>query len=97
MSEHIKMPAAAPIVRYAANGVDTIFEFPFPIFASEDLAVYIGGALQASGYSVSGAGATAGGGVTFENAPASGSIVTLARELKIERLTDLAESGACWL
>ena len=93
MPEHIKMPAVTPIARYLADGDQTIFAYPFPIFASEDLAVYVNGAKRISGFDIAGAGETAGGAVTFDIAPAEGEIVTLARELPIERLTDFLEGG----
>ena len=44
MPDHIKMPAVTPVVRYLANGESAVFSYPFPIFASEDLAVYLNGA-----------------------------------------------------
>ena len=93
MPEHIKMPDVSPVVRYTASGSQTIFVYPFPIFASEDMAVYLSGAKQISGFDIAGAGATSGGTVTFDSAPASGVIVTLARELPIERMTDYLEGG----
>lgn len=93
MSEHIKIPNITPIVRYSANGADDTFEYAFPIFASEDLAVYLDGAKQASGFAINGAGETSGGSVVFDAAPANGVIVTLSRELHIERITDYLEGG----
>ena len=93
MVEHIKMPDVAPITRYVVNGTQTIFTYPFPIFASEDLKVYLDGALQASGYTVNGAGNTSGGSVTFDTAPAMDTILTLTRELPIERVSDFLEGG----
>ena len=93
MTEHIKMPDVAPIVRYVATGSQTIFSYPFPVFASEDLKVYLNGAEQISGFTISGAGATAGGDVTFDTAPTNAVIVTLERELPIERVTDFLEGG----
>lgn len=93
MPEHIKIPDIVPIVRYVADGVDTGFSYPFPIFASEDLAVYLDGAKQASGYTITGAGQTAGGDVTFDIAPMNGMVITIARELPIERVTDYLEGG----
>ncbi len=92
-TEHIKMPDVAPLVRYLADGAQTVYTYPFPIFASEDLAVYFDGARQYSGYSVAGAGATAGGTVTFDAAPASGVTVMIERRMKLERLTDFLEGG----
>ena len=93
MVEHIKMPDVVPITRYVVNGTQTTFTYPFPIFASEDLKVYLDGALQASGYTVNGAGNTGGGSVTFDAAPAMDTILTLARELPIERVSDFLEGG----
>ncbi len=93
MTEHIKMPAVAPLVRYAASGSQTVFEYPFPIFASEDLAVYFDGARQYSGFGIASAGSTSGGTVTFDTAPAEGVAITLARRLPVERMTDFIEGG----
>lgn len=93
MAEHIKMPDVSPIVRYLADGTMTEYEYGFPIFASEDLAVYLNGAKQASGFTINGAGDTAGGSVMFDVAPAESIVITLARELPIERVTDYLEGG----
>ncbi len=93
MPDHIKIPNVTPIVRYVASGSQTTFTFPFPIFASEDLAVYLNGAKQSSGFTITGAGNTSGGSVIFDTAPAMDTILTLARELAIERVTDFLEGG----
>ena len=93
MSEHIKMPDITPIVRYNADGAMTDYPYGFPIFASEDLAVYLDGAKQSSGFTINGAGDTAGGTVVFDIAPEDGTIITLARELPIERVSDYIEGG----
>lgn len=90
---HIQMPDVPPIVRYLADGIETVFTYPFPIFASEDLKVYIDGAPQISGFDIAGVGDTAGGIVTFDTAPAENAVVTLARILPLERLTDFLEGG----
>ena len=87
------MPAVSPLVRYVANGAQTIFQYPFPIFASEDLVVYFDGAKQSSGFDVSDAGETAGGLITFDEAPVNGIILTLERRLPLERVTDFLEGG----
>ncbi len=93
MSEHIKMPAVSPLVRYVSNGSQTSFQYPFPIFASEDMAVYFDGARQYSGFDVSDVGETAGGLVTFDEAPESAVVLTLERRLPLERVTDFLEGG----
>lgn len=93
MPEHIKMPDLPPIVRYLASGEQTVFTYPFPIFASEDLVVYLNGAKQISGFDIAGAGSTSGGTVTFDTAPEEDLLVTLERKLPLERLTDYLEGG----
>jgi len=92
-SDHIKMPDITPIVRYIADGVDSSYAYPFPIFEDKDLAIYIDGAKQSSGFSISGAGQSAGGNVIFDAPPANGAVITLARELSIERVSDYLEGG----
>jgi Pectate lyase superfamily protein len=93
MTEHIKMPAISPLVRYVANGTQIVFVYPFPIFASEDLKIYFNGAPQFFGFDVVDAGETSGGTVTFDVAPTSGIVVTLERRLPLERVTDYIEGG----
>lgn len=93
MPEHIKMPAVAPVVRYTADGNQTDFSYGFPIFASEDMSVYLDGAPRHSGFDISGAGDTHGGTVTFDTAPAAGTIITLERRIPYERMTDFLEGG----
>lgn len=93
MTEHIKMPDVTPVVRYLANGTQTVFEYPFPVFASEDLKILFNGAEQISGFTINGAGESSGGSVTFLTPPVSGVILTLARRMVFERLTDFIEGG----
>ena len=93
MTDQLQVPRGVPRVQYTADGRQTAFTYPFPIFASEDLEIYLGAALQQAGFAVDGAGATAGGTVTFTTAPAAGTIVTLSRRVPIERVTDFQESG----
>lgn len=93
MTDHIKMPAVEPVVRYVADGVETTFEYPFPIFASEDLKIYFDGAPQIAGFDIAGSGDTSGGTVTFDAAPTNSVVVTLMRRLPLERMTDYLEGG----
>lgn len=90
---HIKMPAVEPLIRYVADGVQTVFQYPFPIFASEDMAVYFNGARQYAGFDVFDAGQTSGGHVTFDIAPNNGVVLTLERNIPLERVTDFLEGG----
>lgn len=93
MTEHIKMPDIAPLVQYQTNGTQTEFAYPFPIFASEDMAVSLAGAPQNSGFIVTQAGETSGGSVIFNAPPAAGLVLTLERRMPLERLTDFLEGG----
>ncbi|PWC56038.1 glycosyl hydrolase family 28-related protein [Azospirillum sp. TSO22-1] len=93
MPTTIQIPRGTPRVQYVADGAVAAFAFPFPIFAAADLQVFLGVALQSTGYTVAGAGATAGGTVTFAAPPASGTSVTLRRRVPIERTSDFLESG----
>ena len=93
MAEHIKIGDVAPRVQYIANGAQTAFTYPFPIFEAEDLEVRIDTAIQSSGFAVTGAGLSEGGGVTFASAPASGARITLRRRLAIARVTDFQDNG----
>ena len=36
---HVKIPAVQPIIRYVANGTQTIFEYPFPMTARANMRV----------------------------------------------------------
>ncbi len=93
MTEHIKMPDIVPLVRYVANGEQTLYEYPFPIFASEDMQVYFDGARQFSGFDIAQAGETGGGTVTFDMPPPEGIVILIERRLPLERVTDFLEGG----
>jgi len=90
---HIKINPVIPKVQYTGNGSTTIFPYEFAIFDESEMIVYFGDEVQETGYTVSGAGQTAGGSVTFDTAPAEGVIVTLMRNITIERVTDFQEGG----
>lgn len=95
MAEHIQISDVTPRVQYTANGSQTVFTFPFPIFQDADLAVYIDDAVQtvSADFTVLGAGDSAGGTVTFLTAPSDGATVTVLRSIAIERTTDFQDSG----
>lgn len=94
-NDHIKIGDVAPRIRYLGDGVQTQFGFTFPIFEDEDLKVFFGASVvpESSGYTVTGAGQSAGGTVTFETPPGDGVAVTLLRDVAIKRTTDFSESG----
>jgi len=94
MSENIVIGDVRPRIQAVGDGNQSEFIYPFPIFKETDLEVYLDDTLQTLGYSISGAGTSAGGSVVFDTAPASNVIVTLRRRLVIERNSDFAEGGA---
>lgn len=82
-------------VSYSGTGSQTVFAYTFKIFADGDLDVYIRDTngtetLQTitTNYTVSGAGADAGGNVTFVTAPGSTDTVVIQRKLDLTQGTD---------
>lgn len=82
-------------VQYVASAAQTDFDYPFAIFTDADLVVDIDGTTKAlsTDYTVSGAGADTGGTVTLLSALTGGEIVTIYRDIAIERLTDIQQNG----
>jgi hypothetical protein len=66
-------------ISYTGDGTTTIFAYNFKILDATHLVVYLNGVVQTNGYSVTGVGADAGGGVVFGTAPNSGVAVFLQR------------------
>ncbi len=93
MDEHIRIGDVAPRVQYVADGVQSAFTYPFPIFEPADLTVYLDAVPQAGGFGVDGAGASEGGSVVFDAPPAAGRRVTLRRNLVVARTSDFQENG----
>jgi hypothetical protein len=95
MAEHIQVGDTTPRVQYIDNGTEVSFIYPFAIFEGADLEVYVGTDVQTliTDYTVSGAGQSTGGNVTFSVAPDSNALVTLRRNIKIERTSDFQQSG----
>jgi hypothetical protein len=92
-----------PRVQYTATSGQVSFTVPFEFFANADLKVYNGTTLltyaaspsTASEYSVSGAGQTGGGSISLGGSGATlNDIITIYRDLAIERSTDFPTSGA---
>ena len=95
MPNHIKIYGVKPRIQYVADGTLSAFEFPFAIFKTSDVDVYFDDKLQDQAtYTVSGNNDTQGGSVIFKTAPAKGIIVSIIRNLSIERTTDFQEGGA---
>lgn len=90
---HIKINDVSPRIRYIADGTQTVFTYPFVIFKASDIEVYIDTELQNSGYTVAGVGESLGGSVEFSEAPPLGKVVTLYRNLPIDRQSDFQDGG----
>ena len=89
MTEHIKVRGIKPRIQYISNGILKKYEFPFVIFKTSDINVYLDDVLQdPSTYSVSEPKDSLGGFVLFETVPKKDVIITIIRKLSIERLTD---------
>ena len=92
---HIKLHGVKPRIQYVADGTLTTYEFPFVIFTNADIQVYLNDILQTpETYTVSGVKNTNGGSITFMTPPTNGTIITITRDLSIERTTDFQEGGA---
>ena len=95
MSNHIKIQGTSPRIQYVADGKINAYEFPFVIFNPSDINVYLNDKVQdLDTYTVTMSQNTEGGEVSFETAPASGTIITIVRNLAIKRTTTFQEGGA---
>ena len=92
-----------PRVQYTATAGQTSFTVPFEFFANADLKVFNGttqltfaaSPADQTEYSVSGAGQTGGGSITLGSPGATlNDVITIYRDLAIERTTDFPTSGA---
>ncbi|CAB4126155.1 hypothetical protein UFOVP68_17 [uncultured Caudovirales phage] len=66
-------------ISYTGDGTTTVFAYNFKVLDGSHLFVYLAGVVQTSGYSVTGVGGDAGGGVVFDTAPGAGVAVLLQR------------------
>ncbi len=95
MTKHIKIYGVKPRIQYLADGTLKKYEFPFAIFKTSDVDVYLDDKLlNSSEYEVSVEPDIEGGAISFNIAPANGTIITISRNLSIERTTDFQEGGA---
>lgn len=93
MATHIQIGNVAPRVHYTTDGVQMEYIYPFPIFKNDDLKIYVGTVQQSTGFTIVGAGNSAGGSVIFDEPPTASAVVTLVRRLEVQRTSDFQESG----
>lgn len=84
-----------PRIQYVATAAQTDFDYPFPIFEDTDLVIDKDGVTQTltTHYTVTGEGEDTGGTVTFVTPMTGGEVVTIYRDMAIERLTDFQQNG----
>lgn len=89
------VPAQTPYIQYIATSGQTVFPYPFVITQDSDLIVVDNGStLQTDqGYTLSGVGNSNGGNVTFTTGATAGDIITLYRDIPIERLTQIGQNS----
>ena len=89
------VPAQTPYVQYVSSAGQTVFPYPFEITQDSDLVVLLNAIAQPTdgGYTVSGQGTNVGGNVTFTVGLTAGTIVTLYRNISIQRITQLSQNG----
>ncbi len=92
---HIQIGDISPRIQYTGDGAQTVFTYPFPVFKDIDIEVYQDAVLKSPGtdYTVSGAGNSGGGSITFITAPASGAMITIRRNIAVKRTSDFQVSG----
>ena len=95
MPNHVKIHGVKPRIQYVANGNLKKYEFPFAIFKTSDIDVYLDDKLLTSSeYEVAVEPDIEGGSISFKVAPSNGTVITIVRNLSIERTTDFQEGGA---
>lgn len=85
----------SPRIQYVASAAQTDFDYPFPIFDDTDLVVDKDGVTQTltTHYTVTGEGEDTGGTVTFVTPMTGNEVVTIYRDMAIERMTDFQQNG----
>lgn len=90
-----EVPDQTPYIQYVASNGQTVYPYPFAITQDSDLVVIINGTALATdaGYTLSGQGNPTGGNVTLTSGSTAGDIVTLFRDVPIERLTQFGQNS----
>lgn len=78
--------------QYAATASQTVFPYTFKVFSADDITVKADGVVV-TGYTVSGVENDNGGNITFSSGRTAGEIITIYRDMDLERLVDYQPSG----
>lgn len=89
---NIQIGNTKPRIKYEADGEQKSFDFFFPIFSASNIVVYFKDEIQTDNFDVSYLEEDQKGSVTFDTAPTLGTIITITRELPIQRTTNFSES-----
>lgn len=81
--------------QYTATAGQTVFAYTFEVYSKNDLVVLQNGTTLAEGtnYTVSGVGSDSGGNITLTSGATAGDIITVYRDMALERLTDYQNAG----
>ncbi len=81
--------------QYTATAGQTIFAYTFEVYNKNDLVVLQNDTTLAEGtnYTVSGVGSDTGGNITLTSGATAGDIITVYRDMALERLTDYQNAG----
>jgi hypothetical protein len=78
---------------YTGDASTTVFALTFAFAANAHVKVYLGGVLQGSGYSITGAGNPSGGTLTFSAAPGSGVAIKARRVTPLTQEIDVVNNA----
>lgn len=81
----MSVPIQQTVFRYVANGATKQFAYECYVIEADDLAVYVSGIRQSSGYSVTGVGNPNGGDVIFSGTLPKGVRIRIERDVSIKR------------
>lgn len=89
------VPDRTPYKQYVATNGQTVFPYPFPITQDSDLVVVVDGVTLGTdtGYSLTGVGNDTGGNVMFTVGLSAAQIVTVYRDIQIERITQIGQNS----
>lgn len=81
--------------QYTATAGQTVFAYTFEVYNKNDLVVLQNDTTLAEGtnYTVSGVGSDTGGNITLTSGATAGDIITVYRDMALERLTDYQNAG----
>lgn len=93
MSKEQKISDTLPIIQYIGNGTAIKFPFPFMVFKKNDIIVYLGAERVNEGFNFEIVEGIEGGNLIFNTAPASGLLITIARDLSFEVMALFTDGG----